>query len=63
MGLTFAQVETLCAALVDHDRGLVSDDPTVGVCWDGDRLDLTRLGVRPRPELLSTVAAKQRVAG
>jgi uncharacterized protein len=48
----------LRAALIEHDRGLVSDDPTIGAAWDADRLDLTRLGIRPRAALLSTGAAK-----
>lgn len=56
--LTAAQLELLCLALVDHDRGKVSDDPTIGACWDADRLDLTRLLIEPRIELLSTGAAK-----
>ena len=41
-----------------HDAGRVSDDPTVGVCWDADRLNLWRVGLRPAPELLSTPAAR-----
>lgn len=58
LDLNRAQQETLRAALVDHDRGLVSDDPTVGVCWDADRLDLVRLGLKINPALLSTEAGK-----
>lgn len=60
--LTVAQLELLCAALRDHDRGRVSDDPTIGACWDADRLDLVRLGIQPRAELLSTDAAKAMAA-
>lgn len=41
-----------------HDAGRVSGDPTVGVCWDADRLNLWRVGLRPRPELLSTQTAR-----
>ena len=33
-------------------------DPSVQVCWDADRLDLLRVGTRPRPELLCTDAAR-----
>jgi uncharacterized protein len=61
--LSREQLETVSAALADHDRGLVSDDPTIGCAWDADRIDLVRLGMRPRAELLSTLAAKERVAG
>jgi uncharacterized protein len=57
--LWYGQLETLCAALVDHDRGRISDDPTIGCCWDSDRLDLVRLGMRVRPELLSTEAGRR----
>jgi uncharacterized protein len=40
-----AQVETLKAALAGHAEGETSDDPTIGACWDADRLDLQRDGV------------------
>lgn len=60
LGLDANQSATLEAALIDHDRGLIADDPTIGVCWDADRLDLTRLGVTPNPRLLSTAAARER---
>ena len=49
--------ERLAAALVDHANGLVSADPTIGTCWDADRLHLPRVGIRPRRELVSTEAA------
>jgi uncharacterized protein len=41
-----------------HTDGMVSEDPTVGVCWDSDRLDLWRVSKRPRPEFMSTPAAR-----
>ena len=47
----------LMAALVDHSNGLVSADPTIGTCWDADRLHLPRVGIHPRRELVSTEAA------
>jgi hypothetical protein len=34
-------------------------DPLVGVCWDADRLDLWRVGIKPDPRDLSTEAAKR----
>jgi uncharacterized protein len=52
------QLQLLYAALIEHAQGLVSDNPTIGACWDADRLDLVRLGIQPRPALLSTDAAK-----
>lgn len=59
-GLLFAgQLETLAHALEAHDEGYTnSSNPTVGVCWDADRLCLWRIGVTPDPKLLSTPAAK-----
>ena len=47
----------LAAALIDHANGLVSADPTIGTCWDADRLHLPRVGIRLRRELVSTEAA------
>ncbi len=41
----------------EHTFGLCSDDPTVGVCWDADRLHLPRVGTTVDPELISTAAA------
>jgi uncharacterized protein len=41
-------------ALRDHSRGLVSDDPTVGACWDADRLERASHGEPVRLDLLST---------
>ena len=56
------QVELRCADPEQPFRvelaGTVSTDPTVGACWDADRLDLPRVGVTPRPELFSTEAAR-----
>jgi uncharacterized protein len=59
LGLSAPQLELLAYACHEHTNGLVSDDPTVGACWDADRLDLPRVGVRPRPELFSTDVARQ----
>ncbi len=53
------QMETLAYALRFHADGEVSDDPTIGVCWDADRLDLPRCGIEPDPAYLSTEAAKE----
>jgi hypothetical protein len=41
-----------------HADGLTSADPTVGACWDADRLNLWRVGVAPDRRLLSTAAAR-----
>ncbi len=51
------QLETLLHAIERHDSGGRSEDPTIAACFDADRLDLWRVGVRPNPALLSTEAA------
>jgi uncharacterized protein len=48
----------LIAACEHHTEGKLSGDPTIGTCWDADRLDLTRIGIRPKAGFLSTAAAK-----
>jgi uncharacterized protein len=50
--------DLLCQALVAHSLGRVSDDPTIGTCWDADRLQLVRFGRTVDPALLSTATAK-----
>jgi uncharacterized protein len=52
----------LCEALADHDRGLTTTNPTIGCCWDADRLDLGRVGIEPDPELMSTAAGTRRAS-
>lgn len=56
--LTAEALEKLRYACAHHADGLVSDDPTIGTCWDADRLDLGRVGIVPAPEFMSTEAAK-----
>jgi uncharacterized protein len=58
--LNNTRLERLRRACADHADGFISDDPTIGSCWDADRLNLCRLGVRPNPSLLSTEVAKRR---
>lgn len=43
-----------------HEKGRVTEEPTVGTCWDSDRLDLGRVGIRPNPVLLSTERARNK---
>ena len=54
--LTFSQVEKLRTACFYHNKGTVSTDPTIGACYDADRLELIREGVNvlPFPKLMST---------
>jgi uncharacterized protein len=58
LDLSPERLEVLAAACARHERGEVSADPTIGCCWDADRLELARLGRRPIARLLSTVTAR-----
>ena len=49
-----SQMDLLCEALKLHNDGQVSEDPTIGTCWDADRMDLPRVGIVPDPKLMST---------
>jgi uncharacterized protein len=51
----------LMDACARHTDGHLSDDPTIAVCWDADRLNLWRIGRKPQPRFLSTQAAKRPV--
>ena len=55
------RLRLLMRACARHEMGEGSDDPTIGCCWDSDRLDLARLGIRPRMALMSTAAARDEV--
>lgn len=52
------RLDVLVAAMHEHTTGRSSRDPTIGLCWDADRLNLWRIGVEPRAAFLSTTAAK-----
>lgn len=51
--------ELLRFACAYHTDGLTEGDVTVQTCWDADRLDLGRIGIRPDPRRLCTDAAKE----
>jgi len=48
-----ARMALLVEACQLHDTGATSHEPTVGACYDADRLQLTRMGITPDPALLS----------
>ena len=50
-------------AIRHHTDGLTSDDPTIGTCWDADRLDLGRVGKQPKERYMSTEVGRKRAAG
>jgi len=52
------QLATLMHACRHHTDGTTEGDPTVRTCWDADRLDLLRVGIRPSRSLLCTAAGK-----
>jgi uncharacterized protein len=58
LALDAARVALLAAACARHALGDVSQDPTIGCCWDADRLELSRLHIRLRDRYLSTAAAR-----
>ena len=49
----------LQAACRGHSDGHITGDITVLTCWDADRLDLGRVGIKPRAERLCTEAARE----
>jgi len=53
------EMELLVEACHYHSDGIVDAHPTVQACWDSDRLDLGRVGVRPDPRFLCTSFAKR----
>lgn len=55
------RMRVLTAALTWHSAGKIKANATVMTCWDADRLDLTRLGLRVDPRLLCTDAARKLV--
>lgn len=59
--LTFdpGELDRLREACIGHSEGDTSEDPTIGACWDADRLDLGRVGKRVDPRFLSLPAARQ----
>jgi uncharacterized protein len=54
-------LEQLAYACRHHSDGLMEADVTVQTCWDADRLDLARVGIRPSPQHLCTAAARDPV--
>jgi uncharacterized protein len=51
-------LEMLTYACASHSDGHTEADVTVQTCWDADRLDLGRVGIRPDATRLCTTAAR-----
>ena len=53
-----AELALLMEACRGNSDGHPAADVTVVTCWDADRLDLGRVGIRPNPTRLCTDSAK-----
>ena len=59
--LSAEQMKKLMYACQFHSQAdAKSDDITIQICWDSDRLDLWRLGITPNPAKLYTKIAKKK---
>jgi uncharacterized protein len=56
--LTDHELAPLLDACTGHSDGHLIADVTVMTCWDADRLDLGRVGIRPDPGRLCNEAAQ-----
>jgi uncharacterized protein len=52
------RLELLKQAVRYHTSGQTSPEPTIGTCWDADRLDIGRAGITPCAHYMRTVAGK-----
>jgi uncharacterized protein len=59
--LSEQDLEVLVEACLGHTHSRTSDNVTLQTCWDADRLDLGRVGIRPLAERLCTDAARDPV--
>jgi uncharacterized protein len=59
LSLDFRRAELLLEAVERHTDGETTGDPTIGTCWDADRLDLGRVGIIPGAKWMSTTAGRQ----
>ena len=57
--ITNEEIELLVEACKYHSDGLVEGDITIQTCWDSDRLELGRVGIKPLPERMCTEFAKR----
>ena len=56
-----AAFDLLHYACGHHTDGLTEGDVSVQACWDADRLDLGRVGIRAAPHRLCTEAGRQSI--
>ncbi len=53
------EFEKLLVAIRDHTSVIQTNDLDIATCWDADRLDIGRVGVKPNRRYLNTPAAKE----
>jgi uncharacterized protein len=53
-----SSLEKLLYSIRFHSSGQVHQCPTIQTCWDADRLDIGRVGIKPNAKYLSPFAAK-----
>lgn len=58
INLNDSDFKRLFDACYGHNHIKFHTDLTVQICWDADRLDLLRAGIRPSPDYMSTKLAK-----
>jgi len=54
------KLDILLKACREHTDGTLSDHPTVGTCWNADRLDLLRADIYPDERYLCTHIARKK---
>jgi uncharacterized protein len=57
--LNSSEFECLCEAMRLHSNGHTQGDSTLQACWDADRLDLWRVGIKPESKYLCTPHAQK----
>jgi uncharacterized protein len=56
--VTQSELDLLMEACRDHSDGHLKAEITVMTCWDADRLDLGRVGIKPDPNRLCNTLAR-----
>ena len=56
--LSAKRMDALCKAIEHHSCGKVHDHAMIQICWDADRLDLGRVGIKPITKFMSQEAVK-----
>ena len=57
--LNDSQFKLLHYACTWHTHGQLNQNPTIGACWDADRLDLGRVGMAPKAKYMSTKLGRE----